>query len=97
MAKLMSCPVTVPTSPSCKCQESGKILEEKDFINTLPDELLLKVWLHLDSLIELFVFGQVCRRWRNLTSDGRIWARIFALAFGKKALKKVEAARYEMS
>jgi hypothetical protein len=91
MASLMAYPTSTP-SPSSRWQESDWILEEKDFVNSLPDEVLLKVWLHLDNLIELFVFGQVCRRWRNLTSDDRIWARIFALAFGKKALKKAEAA-----
>jgi len=67
------------------CENGGK-----DYINTLPNELLYSVWERLDNLVDLFVFGQVCRRWRILTGDDRLWSRIFLLIFGRKAQRKLE-------
>ncbi len=32
---------------------------EADYINNLPNELLLFIWAQLDTLFDLFIFGQV--------------------------------------
>ena len=61
-----------------------------DLVSALPNELLLYIWIHLDNLYDLFLFGQVCKRWRTLTSDDQMWQRIFSQSFGAKAFKKLE-------
>ena len=65
----------------------------RELISSLPPEILLYIWVHLDNLFDLFLFGQVCRRWRLLTTDDRLWERIFAQAFGLKAQRKQEIVR----
>jgi len=78
------------SSNSSYCQNNNQEIIGKDYINQLPNELLYSVWERLDNLVDLFVFGQVCRRWRELTGDDRLWSRIYVLVFGKKAQRKLE-------
>jgi len=74
-------------------KEAHEAEAKQDLISGLPPEILLYIWIHLNNLFDLFLFGQVCKRWRLLTGDDRLWERIFAQAFGLKAQRKQEQFR----
>jgi hypothetical protein len=47
-------------------------VEENDFIDTLPDELLLRVFSFLRET-DLFRTSEVSRRWNRLSFDLKLW------------------------
>lgn len=51
-------------------------------IENLPDEILLKVFCHLNPL-QLSRCAQVSRRWNNLAMDGSLWTQLYPVSWAK--------------
>uniref|UniRef100_A0A0X3NH34 F-box domain-containing protein n=1 Tax=Schistocephalus solidus TaxID=70667 RepID=A0A0X3NH34_SCHSO len=71
-------PQSNPTGPS-----SSTTTAATDPFQSLPNELLLRIFSHLDA-DQLLICGRVCRRWRAVSGDWHLWQAKLLEAMGSQ-------------
>ncbi|XP_045165355.2 F-box/LRR-repeat protein 5-like [Mercenaria mercenaria] len=61
---------------------AGSNLNDHVGIENLPDEVMLKIFSHLNPQ-ELCRSAQVSRRWNSLTMDGSLWTALYPVSWAK--------------
>lgn len=65
-------PPLTPLPQSASEAKNDKSSPQVDYFSRLPNEMILHIFSFLDA-DQLLACGQVCRRWRRLSYDWRLW------------------------